>query len=79
MVPDELVASFDVRLTPLLELKEFDRQVCKWIQEAGEGVTIDYYQKHMDQVSDELLLLLLLLLLSSTGKSASGSKKREMA
>ena len=52
MVPDELVASFDVRLTPLLELKEFDRQVCKWIQEAGEGVTIDYYQKHMDQVSD---------------------------
>jgi len=54
VVPDELVASFDVRLTPLLELKEFDRQVCKWIQEAGDGVTIDYYQKHMDQTKTDI-------------------------
>ena len=50
VVPAELAATFDVRLTPLMELQEFDRQVNEWIREAGEGVSIDYFQKHMDQV-----------------------------
>ena len=51
VVPDELVATFDVRISPLLELKEFENRVNKWIAEAGDGVEIDYYQKHMDQAS----------------------------
>jgi len=54
VVPAELAATFDVRLTPLMELQEFDRQVNEWIREAGEGVSIDYFQKHMDQTKTDI-------------------------
>ena len=54
VVPDELAATFDVRLTPNLKLEDFDRQVQQWINDAGEGVSIHYNQKHMDQVTEEI-------------------------
>lgn len=54
VVPDELAATFDVRLTPNLKLEDFDRQVNQWISEAGEGVTIHFIQKHMDQTKTDI-------------------------
>ena len=51
VVPDELAATFDVRLTPNLKLSDFDLQVQQWINEAGDGVSIHFIQKHMDQVN----------------------------
>ena len=50
MVPDEMTATFDIRLTPNLKLEDFDRKMNQWVKDAGEGVHVHYIQKHMDQV-----------------------------
>ena len=50
VVPDELRATFDVRISPLMNLDEFGRMINQWVQDAGDGVAIDFYQQHLDQV-----------------------------
>ncbi|TRZ01132.1 hypothetical protein DNTS_007855 [Danionella cerebrum] len=45
VVPAEMDVSFDLRIPPT----EFEEQIKVWCREAGEDVTYDFAQKHMDQ------------------------------
>uniref|UniRef100_A0A0B7A130 N-acyl-aliphatic-L-amino acid amidohydrolase n=2 Tax=Arion vulgaris TaxID=1028688 RepID=A0A0B7A130_9EUPU len=48
VVPDHMIAGFDIRVPPTADLIEFDNRVTRWCQEAGSGVTIKYHHKTMD-------------------------------
>ncbi|KAM5293037.1 aminoacylase-1 isoform 4-T4 [Ctenodactylus gundi] len=45
IVPATMSASFDFRLAPDVNMKEFEKQLQDWCQAAGEGVTFDFAQK----------------------------------
>jgi len=49
VMPDSLVLTFDVRITPTTNLKEFEGMIRQWMSEAGEGLEIHFIQKMMDQ------------------------------
>jgi len=49
VVPAELVAKFDIRVTPFANLVEFEERIKKWCSDAGEGVTYHFLQKNTDQ------------------------------
>ncbi|ELT90864.1 hypothetical protein CAPTEDRAFT_184037 [Capitella teleta] len=49
VIPSELKAKFDVRVTPHQNLEEFEAMLNKWCQEAGEGVAIKFLQKNTNQ------------------------------
>ncbi|XP_067855119.1 aminoacylase-1B-like [Heptranchias perlo] len=49
VVPEELTASFDIRIPPTVDLKAFEEQIKTWCQEAGDGVVYEFHQKNMDQ------------------------------
>uniref|UniRef100_A0A3P8UJE9 N-acyl-aliphatic-L-amino acid amidohydrolase n=1 Tax=Cynoglossus semilaevis TaxID=244447 RepID=A0A3P8UJE9_CYNSE len=49
VIPDEMDVSFDLRIPPTVNLKEFEEQIRRWCQEAGEDVTYKFAQKHMNQ------------------------------
>uniref|UniRef100_UPI00398F2D6C aminoacylase-1-like isoform X2 n=1 Tax=Pristiophorus japonicus TaxID=55135 RepID=UPI00398F2D6C len=49
VVPEELMASFDIRIPPTVDYKAFEEQIKAWCQDAGEGVTYEFYQKDMNQ------------------------------
>ena len=45
VVPAELCAGFDFRVTPTDGLEEFEEMLQRWCKEAGPGVTFEYIQK----------------------------------
>uniref|UniRef100_A0A4X2LLA2 N-acyl-aliphatic-L-amino acid amidohydrolase n=1 Tax=Vombatus ursinus TaxID=29139 RepID=A0A4X2LLA2_VOMUR len=45
VVPATMRASFDFRVPPDVDHKAFDERIQGWCQEAGEGVTYQFYQK----------------------------------
>ncbi|XP_041980233.1 aminoacylase-1-like [Aricia agestis] len=45
VIPDKMVASFDLRLPPFLDFDQFENQIKQWCEEAGEAVTFDFQQK----------------------------------
>lgn len=49
VIPSELCACFDIRITPTANLVEFEELIKSWCREAGEGVTYEMLQKHTDQ------------------------------
>uniref|UniRef100_A0A8C1KKJ7 N-acyl-aliphatic-L-amino acid amidohydrolase n=1 Tax=Cyprinus carpio TaxID=7962 RepID=A0A8C1KKJ7_CYPCA len=49
VVPAEMDVSFDLRIPPTVNLQEFEEKIKAWCKEAGEDVTYDFAQKHMDQ------------------------------
>uniref|UniRef100_A0A8C2L3V6 N-acyl-aliphatic-L-amino acid amidohydrolase n=1 Tax=Cyprinus carpio TaxID=7962 RepID=A0A8C2L3V6_CYPCA len=49
VVPAEMDVSFDLRIPPTDNLQEFEEKIKAWCKEAGEDVTYDFAQKHMDQ------------------------------
>ncbi|XP_038666770.1 aminoacylase-1-like isoform X1 [Scyliorhinus canicula] len=49
VVPKELMASFDIRIPPTVDLKVFEDQIKVWCQDAGDGVEYEFNQKGMDQ------------------------------
>lgn len=49
VVPAEMDVSFDLRIPPTVNLQEFEEKIKVWCREAGEDVTYDFAQKHMDQ------------------------------
>ncbi|KAG5274990.1 hypothetical protein AALO_G00142370 [Alosa alosa] len=49
VIPAEMDVSFDMRIPPTVNLQEFEEQIKRWCQEAGEGITYKFAQKHMDQ------------------------------
>ncbi|XP_062923825.1 aminoacylase-1B-like [Mobula hypostoma] len=49
IVPDELTASFDIRIPPTVDLKAFEEQMKEWCQDAGEGVLCEFFQKNMNK------------------------------
>lgn len=42
MVPSELVAYFDMRVTPHADQDEMINQLYRWCKEAGEGVQFEF-------------------------------------
>ncbi|XP_053324680.1 aminoacylase-1 [Spea bombifrons] len=50
VVPSEMSATFDLRVPPTVNLKEFESQLESWCRDAGSQVTWEYHQKCMDQV-----------------------------
>ncbi|CAH0693824.1 unnamed protein product [Chilo suppressalis] len=46
VLPEELSASFDVRIAPDVDHDEFDKMIQSWCDEAGEGVSFKYYTKN---------------------------------
>lgn len=49
VVPDKLIITFDVRITPTSNLQEFEGMIREWMAEAGPGLEIVFIQKMMDQ------------------------------
>uniref|UniRef100_A0A672KUQ8 N-acyl-aliphatic-L-amino acid amidohydrolase n=1 Tax=Sinocyclocheilus grahami TaxID=75366 RepID=A0A672KUQ8_SINGR len=49
VIPAEMDVSFDLRIPPTVNLQEFEEKIKAWCKEAGEDVTYDFAQKHMDQ------------------------------
>ncbi|KAL2091275.1 hypothetical protein ACEWY4_013538 [Coilia grayii] len=49
VIPAEMDVSFDLRIPPTVNLQEFEEQIKLWCQEAGEGITYKFAQKHMNQ------------------------------
>jgi len=49
VVPDKLILTFDVRITPTSNLKEFEDMIHEWMAEAGPGLEMIFIQKMMDQ------------------------------
>uniref|UniRef100_A0A8C6PGP3 Aminoacylase 1 n=1 Tax=Nothobranchius furzeri TaxID=105023 RepID=A0A8C6PGP3_NOTFU len=49
VIPAEMDVSFDLRIPPTVNLQEFEKQIKQWCKEAGEDVTYDFAQKHMNQ------------------------------
>ncbi|KAM4651660.1 aminoacylase-1-like isoform 2-T7 [Discoglossus pictus] len=49
VIPSEMSATFDLRIPPTFDLKEFDSQVERWCRAAGDQVTLEYHQKFMGQ------------------------------
>lgn len=45
VIPDELMAGFDIRIPPAADLKAFEEQMKQWCQKAGEGVVCEFLQK----------------------------------
>ncbi|TKS71374.1 Aminoacylase-1A [Collichthys lucidus] len=49
VIPPEMDVSFDLRIPPTVNLQEFEKQIREWCREAGEDVTYEFAQKHMNQ------------------------------
>ncbi|MBN3285127.1 ACY1A protein, partial [Polyodon spathula] len=49
VIPPNMDVSFDMRIPPTVSLKEFEEQIKVWCEAAGEGVTYQFAQKHMNQ------------------------------
>ncbi|MGH0188965.1 UNVERIFIED_CONTAM: hypothetical protein FKN15_032487 [Acipenser sinensis] len=49
VIPPNMDVSFDMRIPPTVSLKEFEEQIQAWCQAAGEGITYQFAQKHMNQ------------------------------
>uniref|UniRef100_A0AAQ4QT92 N-acyl-aliphatic-L-amino acid amidohydrolase n=1 Tax=Gasterosteus aculeatus aculeatus TaxID=481459 RepID=A0AAQ4QT92_GASAC len=49
VIPAEMDVSFDLRIPPQVNLQEFERQIKDWCKEAGDDVTYEFAQKHMNQ------------------------------
>jgi len=49
VVPEKLILTFDVRITPTSDLNKFESMIRGWMVEAGEGLEIVFIQKMMDQ------------------------------
>ncbi|XP_019736210.1 aminoacylase-1A isoform X1 [Hippocampus comes] len=49
VIPAEMDASFDLRIPPTVNLQEFEKMIQGWCKEAGDDVTYDFAQKHMNQ------------------------------
>jgi len=46
VVPTELTAVFDVRVTPSVDHEEFEATIKQWCEEAGTDVTYSFEQKN---------------------------------
>ncbi|XP_063797430.1 aminoacylase-1 isoform X2 [Pseudophryne corroboree] len=49
VIPTEMSATFDLRIPPTVNLKEFEAQLDGWFRAAGDQVTWEYHQKCMNQ------------------------------
>ncbi|KAM4722397.1 aminoacylase-1-like [Rhinophrynus dorsalis] len=49
VVPSQMSATFDLRIPPTVNLKEFEIMLEGWCQAAGDDVTWEYHQKCMSQ------------------------------
>ncbi|XP_030206187.1 aminoacylase-1A [Gadus morhua] len=49
VIPAEMEVSFDLRIPPTVNLQGFEKQIKLWCKEAGEGITYEFAQKHMNQ------------------------------
>lgn len=49
VIPAEMDVSFDLRIPPTVNLQEFEKQIKQWCKDAGEDVTYEFAQKHMNQ------------------------------
>lgn len=45
LVPTELCAGFDIRITPTVDFKEFEEKIKKWCSDAGDDVFYEFKQK----------------------------------
>uniref|UniRef100_A0A3P9MWA2 N-acyl-aliphatic-L-amino acid amidohydrolase n=1 Tax=Poecilia reticulata TaxID=8081 RepID=A0A3P9MWA2_POERE len=49
VIPVEMDVSFDLRIPPTVNLQEFEKQIKQWCKDAGDDVTYEFAQKHMNQ------------------------------
>jgi len=49
VVPDKFELTFDIRITPTTNIVEFEAMLRSWMADAGEGLTLEFMQKHSDQ------------------------------
>ncbi|KAJ8302061.1 hypothetical protein KUTeg_021048 [Tegillarca granosa] len=49
VVPEEMFAGFDIRITPTVNFEEFENKIKQWLEECGEGITYEFHQKCMIQ------------------------------
>lgn len=49
VVPEEMFAGFDIRITPTVNFEEFENKIKQWLEECGEGITYEFHQKCLIQ------------------------------
>lgn len=49
VVPDKFKLTFDIRITPTTNIVEFEKDIRKWMEEAGAGLELEFLQKFTDQ------------------------------
>jgi len=49
VVPDKFKLTFDIRITPTTNVEEFEKDIRKWMEEAGSGLELEFLQKFTDQ------------------------------
>ncbi|XP_071983179.1 aminoacylase-1 isoform X2 [Engystomops pustulosus] len=49
VIPSEMSATFDLRIPPTVDLKEFELRIENWCRAAGDQVTYEYHQKCMNR------------------------------
>ncbi|BFZ10856.1 hypothetical protein BsWGS_13895 [Bradybaena similaris] len=54
VVPDSMIAGFDIRVPPTEDLVGFEKTVSRWCAEAGDGVTFRYIHHTMDDKTTKL-------------------------
>jgi len=49
VVPDKFELTFDIRVTPKISVPELEARIKGWMAEAGEGVELEYIQRHVNE------------------------------
>jgi len=50
VVPSEMVMTVDIRATPSMAVEEVEKRVKGWMEEAGEGLELEYIQEAPNQI-----------------------------
>ena len=49
VVPDKFILNFDIRITPTTNIEQFESMLRGWLDEAGQGIQLEFLQKFTDQ------------------------------
>nr|XP_039268267.1 aminoacylase-1-like [Styela clava] len=49
VVPEEFIATFDIRIPPSVDLNAFEDKITSWCKEAGDDVTFEFLSKNKNQ------------------------------
>ncbi|XP_013137376.1 PREDICTED: aminoacylase-1-like [Papilio polytes] len=54
VLPEQLSAYFDIRISPFEDHDAFENMILNWCKEAGENVTLEYFEKNPEEKTTKL-------------------------